>query len=470
MTSLFSPATEIDPTYAWGDDSLKRADFIRNVEKLISRLPRNGVIAIEAPWGAGKTWMLERWEAEVKCRDYKDEAENEYGAPFLFFNAWKADLSTDPVASLVADLNLAIQKTIPTSQTLELLKRASRHVVKKGLPVLTKLLTAGMLDYEKDVESVLAGYGAGIVEDFQNSGNESKSIIEKFKIELGKAAAEIKAAINLPLTIVVDELDRCRPNFAVEILEAIKHLFDVPNVFFVLSIDKTALAAAISGVYGESYNGEAYLDRFIDVELSLPNSIADYLRNAAPTSEEITAVFGPLNDRIVGQFDAAAWSLENWICLLGLKPRNINRIFDRFRVAQYCMDLHAPYDPYVFSFLVALRYSQSDLFKSFVEKQSTIAETMDRFTLLSREKFLLNRFAIETLAILYAARPVEHPDDYFNPLKLSNCEGSLNQFNKTFGKFENSSHAVSPYLPRDMDLIQFVGEKVEFGAAIKCHS
>lgn len=70
---------------------------------------------------------------------------------------------------------------------------------------------------------------------------------------------------------IIDELDRCRPNYAVLLLEQIKHFFSVPNIIFILSIDKIQLGNAICGVYGsEKIDTNEYLRRFIDIEYCIP--------------------------------------------------------------------------------------------------------------------------------------------------------------------------------------------------------
>ena len=74
-----------------------------------------------------------------------------------------------------------------------------------------------------------------------------------------------------PLVFIIDELDRCRPSYAVELLEQVKHVFSVPGIIFVLAIDKVQLGHAVKGVYGSpGMDDVEYLRRFIDVEFSLP--------------------------------------------------------------------------------------------------------------------------------------------------------------------------------------------------------
>lgn len=84
------------------------------------------------------------------------------------------------------------------------------------------------------------------------------------------------------MVFIIDELDRCRPDYAVEVLEQMKHFFTVPGIVFVLSIDKNHLASSVRGFYGsEHINTDEYLRRFIDLEYSIPQpkteDFIDYL-------------------------------------------------------------------------------------------------------------------------------------------------------------------------------------------------
>ena len=89
---------------------------------------------------------------------------------------------------------------------------------------------------------------------------------EYFSSLLEKAVGAIQPEdSSKPLLFFIDELDRCRPTFAIEMLERIKHLFDVKNMVFVLSIDKKQLEAITAAVYGERIDASEYLRRFIDL-------------------------------------------------------------------------------------------------------------------------------------------------------------------------------------------------------------
>ena len=70
--------------------------------------------------------------------------------------------------------------------------------------------------------------------------------------------------------MVIDELDRCRPSYAVELLEVVKHLFGVDRIVFVLAINRSELAHSVRALYGSGFDAENYLRRFFDVDFRLP--------------------------------------------------------------------------------------------------------------------------------------------------------------------------------------------------------
>ncbi len=83
-------------------------------------------------------------------------------------------------------------------------------------------------------------------------------------------AASITEEDPKPLVFIIDELDRCRPNYSIEILEKAKHFFNVENIVFILGADKAQLGSSVKAIYGEGLNVNGYLRRFIDFDYLLP--------------------------------------------------------------------------------------------------------------------------------------------------------------------------------------------------------
>jgi Cdc6-like AAA superfamily ATPase len=128
--------------------------------------------------------------------------------------------------------------------------------------------TVGVLDMEKDYEKIIADFSGDITGDLIDKFNEKSQAITQFKEVIKKVLD------NLPndqknLIIFIDELDRCRPTYAIELLERIKHLFDIERLVFILSTDTEQLSHSICAVYGNDFDAKKYLNRFIDLDYSL---------------------------------------------------------------------------------------------------------------------------------------------------------------------------------------------------------
>lgn len=93
---------------------------------------------------------------------------------------------------------------------------------------------------------------------------------KQLRVELKKEMKDYQKDINKKIVFFVDELDRCRPNFAIELLEVIKHLFDIDNFIFIVAIDKEQLSHSIANIYGQNMDTEGYLRRFFDLDYKLP--------------------------------------------------------------------------------------------------------------------------------------------------------------------------------------------------------
>ena len=72
-----------------------------------------------------------------------------------------------------------------------------------------------------------------------------------------------------PIVVIIDELDRCRPSYALQLLERMKHFFSVPKVHFVLGVNLDQLANSVVATYGPGIDGRLYLQKFIQLSIQL---------------------------------------------------------------------------------------------------------------------------------------------------------------------------------------------------------
>jgi hypothetical protein len=283
----------------WADDILaRRAD----AEMLIQYIESNSgitvsredshtyTIAIEAPYGFGKTFFLKRLERHLALNH-----------SVAYVDAWADDLTDEPLIAIAATLRSALKPEIWRSrETAQLWDRfiASAGTVSaiatKGL---LKRLASSIITSEATeiiLETVASAGAEGTVNRSmveKAAGDTSSDVVERANLqkdslsmkqkiidfergrlavrELREALSEIvsnvaeSSELQLPVVIIIDELDRCRPTYAVKLLEEVKHIFDVAGIVFVLGINGDQLAASLSASYGPNFDGKSYLRRFV---------------------------------------------------------------------------------------------------------------------------------------------------------------------------------------------------------------
>jgi hypothetical protein len=141
-------------------------------------------------------------------------------------------------------------------------------ILKRSLIAGAKVATVGALDMEKDYEKIIADFSGDITGDLIDKFNEKSQAITQFKDVIKKVLDKLSKE-QKNLIIFIDELDRCRPTYAIELLERIKHLFDIERLVFILSTDTEQLCHSIRVVYGNDFDAKKYLNRFIDLDYSL---------------------------------------------------------------------------------------------------------------------------------------------------------------------------------------------------------
>ncbi len=181
-----------------------------------------------------------------------------------------------------------------------------------------------------------------------------------------------------PLVFIIDELDRCRPTFAIELLERVKHIFDVPNIVFVFGINRSELVKSLESVYGEIDAG-VYLQRFFGMPFVLPEpdghlfcrhlalqfGLSEFLQKLSVSGD------GQVWFRDVRAIDD---QLPNVLGNMGLSLRDLDYCV---RLISLAMRAFAGGHPLLFLLLVALKIKEPDLYQRFVERRARGAEVID---------------------------------------------------------------------------------------------
>lgn len=178
----------------------------------------------------------------------------------------------------------------------------------------------------------------------------------------------------------MDELDRCRPDFAVALLERIKHLFNVNHVVFVLSIDRGQLRESVKALYGSGMDADGYLRRFIDLAFSLPEPEVDNKTFAEHLCRR-TSLEEVFAQRRNGENEAQALieSFAIYAKRFRLSLRAQEQAFTELNIAIRTIPNEANIVSPALAFLVALRASRRGIFDDLRQKRIPISEISDMF-------------------------------------------------------------------------------------------
>lgn len=334
---IFPPSLEIGDTEGFTPekDIFGRATFGQGLIKVVQQIEDPLVILLNSPWGTGKTSFLKMWSGELR----------KLGHSVIYFDAFQHDYSNDPFISLAAEIiSLSKSKDALNRSDVDKFVSAAAKVGKFTLKNLTKIgikaATLGAIDAAhlseelNEISSDIVDINSNIAESYVKKilfdHEEQKETIDAFKKALSNLSSSISAGKdNLPLIFVIDELDRCRPSFALDILEIIKHIFSVKNVHFVLSATMTHLESSVCARYGSGLDATLYLEKFYNFSISFPDPDA-HLGMRAFYVRHISNV---LNVKGIEDSHVALETVEYMSEALNLSFRTIERIMSNLVVS-----------------------------------------------------------------------------------------------------------------------------------------
>ena len=397
----------IDPQSPFDNDLLDREEEIKNLTNIIQNVEAPLVLAVNAPWGTGKTTFINLWRAYLQ----KEKIQ------CICFNAWKTDFAEDPLIALISKLDKWVTNNGKSQNEKwdRFKKEILPKILKRSLIAGAKVATVGTLDMEKDYEKIIADFSADITGDLIDKFNEKSQAITQFKDVIKKVLDKLpKEQKNL--IIFIDELDRCRPTYAIELLERVKHLFDIERLVFILSTDLGQLSHSICAVYGNNFESKKYLKRFIDLDYSLKEPDLKKYINSQFKTLQINTTYSNL----VGVTFCIAKIFE-------LKLRDVNFLVTRMKLVFLSMSSDQ-FEPILIT-LLALKYSNESLYQEYILN----AETSNKIINLLIEKAVKNKnldlnskvlTSIFSYFIIFAENPQKEQE------LVDKCESLLLSLNK----------------------------------------
>ena len=362
---------EIDDDNPFGNCKLEREEYAKVLTNIINSYPNGFVLSINNKWGTGKTTFIKMWDKYLQKREFKT----------LYFNAWENDFENNALTALMGEL-----KSISNKETKFEFKKALKNastLSKHITPIIIKAIAEKFID-TKGIQEAIVDITDGLSEMFETEVHE----YEKKKIgitDFRRSLAEFIANTNngKPLIFFIDELDRCRPDYAVSILEQVKHFFNVPKIVFVLSIDKCQLGHAIKGVYGsDNIDSDEYLRRFIDLEYSIPEPEAEkyykYLYDFFNFDDffmldERSSSYDLRGDKSIFLETCKILFSESRVQL-----RQQEKIFAQSRLALRSFQRNMYVNPHIFLFLSYIKIRHNDFYLSLKSKLYSIEELQNK--------------------------------------------------------------------------------------------
>lgn len=280
-------------------DHETKVDLLRNeaiaatVINLISRSDERPItIGVHGYWGAGKSSVLEMIAARFPDQG-KDTLVIRYnGWQFQGFEDAKIALIEGIVHDLIENRSLA---TKAVEEVRNILKRIDWLKIAKRTGGLAFNLATGLPspDQLSDIVGFI-GSKLGSPADVLSKEN-AEAVVEEAKgylkekgespsvpseIRAFRAAFQdlMKAAKIKKLVVLVDDLDRCLPETAIETLEAIRLFVMLPNTAFVIGADENMIKYAVTKHFPNLPEGEvaaeyprAYLEKLIQVPFRIPS-------------------------------------------------------------------------------------------------------------------------------------------------------------------------------------------------------
>lgn len=248
--------------FDFGDDNIKRTiegnyfdrnKYICELIKYVLNAENQESFALNGEWGSGKTVFLHQFMYIAKnadlalklgIKDYSPDALEVY-----YYNAWENELMNRPSIALLNSISREY-KIID-----EEVKADGKELFEKALDIAIKIGSAGVLSKN----------------DFVRSSDELniKKIQETFHSIIDYILEKKKCR---RITIIIDELDRCKPTNVIRLLEEIKHFYNHDALTFIISADLKQLGNTIRKMYGEDFDAELYMQRFFDATFSLNSS------------------------------------------------------------------------------------------------------------------------------------------------------------------------------------------------------
>ncbi len=384
-------------------------NFLKNEGYTKSRssedIKRNYVLNLNSEWGSGKTYFLKRWSEDLKVH-----------FPVVYIDAWKQDYSDDPLMTAISSVinQLRDQAGIDIQKSDFAIPKKVVGLFKAAAPALLKTFSKKYFGDEGFID--LSDVAADAVTHLLDEHEEKSQAIDDLKISVAKWVSFItdnpEDDKTYPAFIFIDELDRCRPSYAVEMLETIKHIFDIKGIVFVVATDTEQLQHAVKAIYGEGFNAQLYLGRFFNSRFSLKApDLKDFLEVHVDHTKLSGGFLEERGIKILPPNPDGKVTLRNIAVILDafkMPPRTAIQIADRVIATLSNMPTGSKIDILMLTTLLCFNEEDSEQFQRIISGQLSYQDKSNREKGITG--YLKNRFRNDISEItMYFNPTVTHP-------------------------------------------------------------
>lgn len=249
-------------------------EFGTRLTNLLLNLEAGSSLVLDGKWGTGKTHFARLLKGHLKQQNI----------PVIYFNAFEHDHMVMPFEAICSAITKATdenieESTVTRDKFLRVAGKVGKGIAFTASRIGIRLATAGALDLsdlglvEGNADKIADAIDDAVEKSVQASilsGAVAERTLLEFREELGGLRSELGGDDNNPLVVIIDELDRCRPDFSIGVLESIKHFFGISKVHFLLVTNLEQMEAYTDHLYGTANKSAEYLSKFFDVRVSFP--------------------------------------------------------------------------------------------------------------------------------------------------------------------------------------------------------
>ncbi len=396
----------------FNNDVLNRKPFGEALLNIVTRTKDELVISIDGQWGEGKTTFVKMWRGLL--------AEN--NIPSIYIDAFANDYADDAFIVIASAITEFVEKNISkdnckkVAELKEETKRVGIQLLSWSARVGIKVATLNIIKdadikelgaIKDEIAKGVSGWVGDFIEEPLKTHAEGRHIIQSFRdllssipaklegtegkqlereddaIMAGYIPEELEGTEGKQLVVILDELDRCKPTFAVDAVEKIKHLFSVQNVVFVLVMNKVQLEQSVRIVYGQELDAHTYLQKFINLETRIPKkSSGTFLSDASIYIHRLIELH---EFEIQGDINSISRNIGLLAVHLNLSLRQLEKVFTILAIFYGFI----PEDPFIpvklYVLLAVVKVVDPLLFEKCLMGRTSYKEVSKRFGVLSQK-------------------------------------------------------------------------------------